>query len=104
MRRALALSVGSACWAARRRVRPAVRLAEEQMLLRFFEARACARQHGARQGTPPSDFNPRTEGIVQTFSVMDVGSTERDGIARTSRSTPSVREPDGVTVAANRWS
>lgn len=92
MRRALALSVGSALWAL-------VSLAcstspEEQTLLRFFVA-APTLDRTVIGKYATIGFNPRTEGVVQTFTVTEVGPERRD---RKDVSIEAVvLQPNGVT-------
>ena len=92
MRRALALSVGSALWAL-------VSLAcstspEEQTLLRFFVA-APTLDRTVIGKYATIGFNPRTEGVVQTFTVTEVGPERQD---RKDVSIEAVvLQPNGVT-------
>jgi hypothetical protein len=74
MTRARVLSAVSACWAALSIACAAS--PEEQVLLRFFEAaRTLDTSIIAKYSTV--GFNPRTDGIVQSFSVVERGP-ERD--------------------------
>jgi hypothetical protein len=94
MRRAVALSVVSAC-AALIAIACGPASAEEQILLRFFEA-ARALDSTVLDKYATIGFNPRTEGIVQGFSVIDAGQ-ERDG--RKDLTVEAViREPAGEMV------
>jgi hypothetical protein len=77
VRPALTLSVVSVCCAVVS-VACGPASAEEQTLLGFFEAaRALDSTRIAKYATV--GFNPRTEGIVQTFTVTSAGQ-ERDGM------------------------
>jgi len=92
VRRALALSLGSALWAL-------VSLAcstspEEQTLLRFFVA-APTLDRTVIGKYATIGFNPRTEGVVQTFTVTEVGPERQD---RKDVSIEAVvLQPNGVT-------
>ena len=92
-RRALTRSLVSAGWvlaAACGLVSP-----EEQTLLRFFEAaRTLDRTEIAKYATV--GFNPRSEGVVQTFTVTAIGP-EREA-AKDITIEAIVRDPDGTTV------
>ena len=91
MRRALVLSVVSAVWAASLACRPAS--VEEQTLLRFFTAaRTLDSTVTAKYAT--IGFNPRTEGIVQTFTVKAVGPERQDRKEVTIEAV--VRDPSGT--------
>ena len=69
--------------------------AEEQTLLRFFTAaRTLDSTMIGKYAT--IGFNPRTDGIVQTFAVTDAG-VERDGVKDVTIEAV-VREPAGATV------
>ena len=70
MRRALVLSVGSALWALSSIACSAS--PEEQTLLRFFVA-APTLDSTVIGKYATIGFNPRTEGIVETFTVTAVG-------------------------------
>ena len=76
MRRTLALSVVSALWLA---VSIACRPAstEEQTLLRFFVA-APTLDSTVISKYATIGFNPRTQGIVQSFTVTSVGPERQD--------------------------
>ena len=92
MRRALVLSVGSALWAL-------ASLAcstspEEQTLLRFFVAAPTLDSTVIRKYATVG-FNPRTDGIVQTFSVRAVGPEHQDQKDVTIDAV--VLQPDGAT-------
>ena len=94
MRRALALSVVSALW-----VLAAVACSsasvEEQTLLRFFEAARTLDSTIIRKYATVG-FNPRTEGIVQTFAMTAVGPEHQDRKDVTIEAL--VQEPSGATV------
>lgn len=90
-RRALALSLVSALWAAASLAcRPAS--VEEQTLLRFFVA-APTLDSTVISKYATIGFNPRTEGIVQTFTVKAVGPERQDRKEITIEAV--VREPSG---------
>ena len=92
MRRALALSMGSALWALASiacSVSP-----EEQTLLRFFVA-APTLDSTVIGKYATIGFNPRTEGIVQTFTVSAVGPERQDRKDVTIEAV--VLQPDGMT-------
>ena len=94
MRRALALSVASGCWALAV-VACGTASAEEQTLLRFFvAARTLDSTLIGKYATV--GFNPRTDGIVQTFTVTGAGE-ERDGMKDVTIEAV-VRDPNGATV------
>jgi hypothetical protein len=71
---------------------------EEQLLLDFFQA-ARLRDTTALARFGSADFNPRTEGIVQDFDVVDVAplgdADNRE--ARDVSVVAQVRRPDGST-------
>lgn len=92
MRRGLALSVGSALWALAALACSAS--PEEQTLLRFFvAARTLDSTVISKYAT--IGFNPRTDGIVQTFTVTSIGPEQQD---RKDVSIDAVvLEPNGVT-------
>ena len=92
MRRGLALSVGSALWALAALACAAS--PEEQTLLRFFvAARTLDSTVISKYAT--IGFNPRTDGIVQTFTVTWIGPEHQD---RKDVSIDAVvLEPNGVT-------
>ena len=92
MRRGLALSVGSTLWALATLACSAS--PEEQTLLRFFvAARTLDSTVISKYAT--IGFNPRTDGIVQTFTVMSIGPEHQD---RKDVSIDAiVLEPNGVT-------
>ena len=92
MRRALALSVGSALWALASLACGAS--AEEQTLLRFFVA-APTLDSTVISKYATIGFNPRTDGIVQTFTVTSVGPERQDRKDVTIDAV--VLEPNGVT-------
>jgi hypothetical protein len=92
MRRALVLSVASACWALASAACAAS--PEEQTLLEFFEA-ARTLDSTVIEKYATVGFNPRTEGIVQTFTVTDVGQ-ERQG-RKDVTVDAVVRDPAGAT-------
>jgi hypothetical protein len=97
VRRALVLSVSvvvvSAFWALASAACAAS--AEEQTLLKFFEAaRALDRTILDKYATV--GFNPRTEGIVQAFTVTDVGQ-ERQG-RKDVTIDAIIRDPAGATA------
>jgi hypothetical protein len=94
MRRVLVLSVVSALWAGSIACSPASD--EAQTLLRFFAA-APTLDSTLIKKYATIGFNPRTEGIVQTFTVTAVGP-ERD--ARKDVTIEAVvLEPNGTTVS-----
>jgi hypothetical protein len=91
--RALALSVVSAGWALA--VACGTASAEEQTLLRFFTAaRTLDSTLIAKYATV--GFNPRSDGIVQTFTVTEAGQ-DRDGRKNVTIEAV-IREPAGTTV------
>jgi hypothetical protein len=92
VRRGLALSVGSALWAlASLACGPSP---EEQTLLRFFvAARTLDSTVISKYAT--IGFNPRTDGIVQTFTVTSIGPEHQDG--KDVSIDAVVLEPNGVT-------
>ena len=91
-RRALALSVVSAGWVLAAACGVASR--EEQTLLRFFEAaRTLDSTEIAKYATV--GFNPRSEGVVQTFTVTAIGP-EREA-AKDVTIEAVVRAPTGTT-------
>jgi hypothetical protein len=92
VRRALALSVGSALWAVASLACGAS--AEEQTLLRFFVA-APTLDSTVISKYATIGFNPRTDGIVQTFTVTSVGPERQDRKDVTIDAV--VLEPNGVT-------
>jgi hypothetical protein len=75
MRRALALSVGSAFWALASLGCSAS--AEEQTLLRFFVAAPTLDTTVIRKYATVG-FNPQTDGIVQTFTVTAIAPADHD--------------------------
>jgi hypothetical protein len=79
---AVVLVLGAAC---------GVLSAEEQLLMRFFEA---SRLHDTTLVATMSSvtFNPRTDGIVEDFDVQDVRDEEG---ARRVTVRASVRQPGG---------
>lgn len=93
MRRVLVLSVASALWTiASLACAPAS--AEEQTLLRFFvAARTLDTTMIGRYATIA--FNPRTDGIVQSFSVTSIGPESDDRKDVTLDAV--VLEPNGKT-------
>jgi hypothetical protein len=93
MRRALVLSVGSALWALMSLACSAS--SEEQTLLRFFVA-APTLDSTVIGKYATVGFNPRTDGIVQTFVVSTVGP-ERQG-QKDVTIDAVVLQPDGVTA------
>ena len=93
MGRALALSVASVVWALASAACAAS--AEEQTLLKFFEA-ARTLDSTIIDKYATVGFNPRTEGIVQTFTVTEVGA-ERQGRKDVTIDVV-VREPAGATA------
>src|SRR4029453_4964275 len=93
MRRALGLSVGSALWALASLACSAS--PEEQTLLRFFVA-APTLDSTVIGKYATIGFNPRTDGIVQTFSVTAVGPERRDQKDVTIDAV--VLQPDGITA------
>jgi hypothetical protein len=92
VRRGLALSVGSALWALAALACSAS--PEEQTLLSFFvAARTLDSTVISKYAT--IGFNPRTDGIVQTFTVTSIGPEQQD---RKDVSIDAVvLEPNGVT-------
>ena len=92
MRRALVLSVGSALWALSSIACSAS--PEEQTLLRFFVA-APTLDSTVIGKYATIDFNPRTEGIVETFTVTAVGPQHEDRQDVTIDAV--VLQPNGVT-------
>ena len=93
MRRALVLSVGSALWALASLACSAS--AEEQTLLRFFVA-APTLDSTVIGKYATIRFNPRTDGIVQTFTVTAVGPERQDQKDVTIDAV--VLQPDGITA------
>lgn len=94
MRRGLALSVVPALWAALALAcRPAS--AEEQTLLRFFVAAPTLDRTVISKYATVS-FNPRTDGIVESFTVTSVGPERQDQKDVTLDAL--VRDPSGQTV------
>jgi len=91
VRRALVVSVGSALWAASLACGAS---AEEQTLLRFFVA-APTLDSTVISKYATIGFNPRTDGIVQTFTVTSVGPERQDRKDVTIDAV--VLEPNGVT-------
>ena len=92
MRRALILGVASV-WALTAVACAAS--AEEQTLLKFFEAaRTLDRAIIDKYATV--GFNPRTDGIVQTFTVTDAGQ-DREG-RKDVTIDAVVRDPSGATT------
>lgn len=94
MRRALALSVVSALWVLAS-VACSSASVEEQTLLRFFEAARTLDSTIIRKYATVG-FNPRTEGIVQTFAMTAVGPEHQDRKDVTIEAL--VQEPSGATV------
>lgn len=92
MRRALVLSVGSALGAILAVACGAS--AEEQTLLRFFVA-APTLDSTVIGKYATIGFNPRTEGIVQTFTVSAIGAESKDRKDVTIEAI--VLQPDGST-------
>jgi hypothetical protein len=92
MRRALVLSVGSALWALASLACSAS--PEEQTLLRFFVA-APTLDRAVIGKYATIDFNPRTEGIVEMFTVTAVGPQYEDRKDVTIDAV--VLQPNGVT-------
>jgi hypothetical protein len=92
VRRALVLSVGSALWALSSIACSAS--PEEQTLLRFFVA-APTLDRTVIGKYATIDFNPRTEGIVETFTVTAVGPQHEDRKDVTIEAV--VLQPNGVT-------
>ena len=93
MRRALVLSVGSALWALMSLACSAS--PEEQTLLRFFVA-APTLDTTVIGKYATVGFNPRTDGIVQTFTVSAVGPVRQDQKDVTIDAV--VLQPDGITA------
>ena len=93
MRRALVLSVGSALWALASLACSAS--PEEQTLLRFFVA-APTLDSTVIGKYATIGFNPRTDGIVQTFTVTAVGPERQD--QRDVTIDAVVLQPDGITA------
>jgi hypothetical protein len=92
MRRALVLGVGSALCALASVACSAS--AEEQTLLRFFvAARTLDSTLIGKYAT--IGFNPRTEGIVQAFTVIAIGPERQDRKEVTIDA--AVLQPDGIT-------
>jgi hypothetical protein len=92
VRRRLALSVGSALWALAALACSAS--PEEQTLLGFFvAARTLDSTVIGKYAT--IGFNPRTDGIVQTFSVTSIGPEHQD--RKDVSIDAMVRQPNGVT-------
>jgi hypothetical protein len=92
MRRALALGFASVLWAVASLACSAT--AEEQTLLRFFVAARTLDTTVIRKYATVG-FNPRTDGVVQTFTVTAVGPERQDGKDVTIEAV--VLEPSGVT-------
>ena len=94
MPRAVALSIVSVGWAL---VMTACggASAEEQTLLRFFTA-APTLDSTVIGKYATVGFNPRTDGIVQTFTITDSGQ-ERDGMKDVTIAAV-VRDPAGAIV------
>ena len=91
MRRGLTLSVGSAMWALAALACSAS--PEEQTLLRFFvAARTLDSTVISKYAT--IGFNPRTDGIVQTFTVTSIGPERQD--RKDVSIDADVLEPNGV--------
>ena len=76
MRKALALSIGSAFWALA--LLGCGAPPEEQTLLQFFVAARTLDTTVIRKYATIG-FNPQTDGIVQTFTVTAIGPERRDG-------------------------
>ena len=93
MRRALMLSVAAAVCALASAACAAS--AEEQTLLKFFEAARTLDSTIIRKYATIG-FNPRTEGVVQTFTVTAVGQERLDTKDVTIDAV--VRDPAGVTA------
>ena len=93
MRRALVLSVGSVLWALASIACSAS--PEEQTLLRFFVA-APTLDSTVIGKYATIGFNPRTEGIVQTFTVSAIGPETQDRKDVTIEAV--VLQPDGITT------
>lgn len=92
MRRALTLSVGSAVWALAALACSAS--PEEQTLLKFFvAARTLDSTVISKYAT--IGFNPRTDGVVQTFTVTSMGPERQDQKDVTIDA--DVLNPNGVT-------
>lgn len=92
MRRALTLSVGSAVWALAALACSAS--PEEQTLLKFFvAARTLDSTVISKYAT--IGFNPRTDGVVQTFTVTSMGPERQDQKDVTIDA--DVLDPNGVT-------
>ena len=92
MRRAMVLSVASALWALASLSCSAS--PEEQTLLRFFVA-APTLDLSVISKYATIGFNPRTDGIVQTFTVTAVGPNGQDRKDVTIDAV--VLQPDGIT-------
>jgi hypothetical protein len=93
VRRALALSVGSALWALA--VIACSASPEEQTLLQFFVAARTLDTTVIRKYATVS-FNPQTDGIVQTFTVTAIGPEHQNRKDVTIEAV--VLQPDGVTA------
>ena len=93
MRRALALSVVSVGALTLLACGPAS--VEEQTLLRFFEA-APTLDSTILKKYATVGFNPRTDGIVQTFTVTAIGPEREDQKEVTIDAV--VRDPGGMTT------
>ena len=93
MRRVLALSVVSALWAAATLACGSTS-AEEQTLLRFFVAARTLDTTVIRRYATIA-FNPRTDGIVQSFTVTSIGPEDDDRKDVTLDAV--VLEPNGKT-------
>jgi hypothetical protein len=92
VRRALTLSVGSAVWALAALACSAS--PEEQTLLKFFvAARTLDSTVISKYAT--IGFNPRTDGVVQTFTVTSMGPERQDQKDVTIDA--DVLDPNGVT-------
>lgn len=92
MRRALVLSVGSALWALTSIACTAS--SEEQTLRRFFVAASTLDSTVIRKYATIG-FNPRTDGIVESFTVTAVGPERQNAKDVTLQAV--VLEPNGVT-------
>jgi hypothetical protein len=92
MRRTFVLGISPALWALAS-LACAVS-AEEQMLLRFFVAARTLDTTITRKYATVG-FNPRTDGIVQTFTVTAMGPLNQD--RRDVTIDAVVLEPDGKT-------
>jgi hypothetical protein len=93
MRRALALSLGSALWALASLGCSAS--PEEQTLLQFFVAARTLDTTVIRKYATVG-FNPQTNGIVQTFTVTAIGPEHQDRKDVTIDA--DVLQPNGVTA------